>query len=382
MSDIARLRAALEASGDLRIARDLALALRDELGDLGGARDVCLRGLAVPWSPDDLDDDRRLARYELTTLYLRLCRPDRQWAAAELAGAARLALPDRLLALAFSAALEGDFTEAHRLFAEGFAREPYHPSGHYDLACVLVAQGDLDGAKRAFGDAYHDGQARQGARAMADRDLAPIRNHVTTWTAGGHLGRSHSLSMFQVGPRYHGGEIRCVLRPECRPVADTLIGRMYCDPAVRRDPEIDFRVPESLESPTGFVIGMTADRRYFSGWELHRAIRQIAPLVEDVHGFLDDHNGGGYLDELRIRDGQARVRRVWLPGGSSVHRLDILLERAWASPDDRLLGRAVAAEIRFWVETVRQPGDSPADQAGYARLLAHADRLDPAATRS
>ena len=94
-----------------------------------------------------------------------------------------------------------------------------------------------------------------------------------------------------------------------------------------------------------FELCMYADRSHFRGWDLHRALRRLAPFVEDVQGFVWDWNVGGYLDEIVVVDGELTILRQYTGYSDPRSREDLLRERVRRSPGDRLLAEAVAAEF-------------------------------------
>ena len=131
--------------------------------------------------------------YELATAALRQ-DPGRD---LESLGIDRLPLPERLMVRAFALGLD-DYPHAACLFHEALARDPYHPGGRYDLACVLATAGDRRGAAVTVLDAIRDGgDKRLATRAAADPDLAGLdlpADQLARAVSGG----SHCLSAFQV----------------------------------------------------------------------------------------------------------------------------------------------------------------------------------------
>ncbi|WP_327003723.1 hypothetical protein OHA72_53110 [Dactylosporangium sp. NBC_01737] len=150
--------------------------------------------------------------YELATAVLRQ-DPGRD---LESLGIDRLPLPERLMVRAFALGLEEypeDKAHAVWLFHEALARDPYHPGGLYDLACVLAKAGDRRGAAVALLDAIRDGGGeRLATRAAADPDLDLPADELTRAVSGG----AHCLSAFQVRPEHDGGSIRFRVRPQQR----------------------------------------------------------------------------------------------------------------------------------------------------------------------
>lgn len=337
---VSALRSVVDTEADLGAARDLAVLQRDRLDDADIARQTCLRGLAGSAFDDTTDgqdsDAYRLARYELITLYLRLCPLRELDDAMATVGADRLPLADRLLVQAFASGREEHGSEkAHavRLFDEGLRRDPYHPGGLYDLACTLASYGHRQGAREALLAAIRDGDDRLADRFAHDRDLfgldipaADIRSAVR--------GTSHSLSAFQVRPAYENGGIRFRIRPGIR-LQHAYDAGTQIDGVLRLDPDpLDPRSYTDAENrglleplAEEYVLRPCGDRSYFRGWDLHCALRRLAPLVEDTHGFIYDWNVGGYLDEVAIVDGHLTFVRQYTGICDAPTRRDLLKER-------------------------------------------------------
>jgi hypothetical protein len=287
--------------------------------------------------------------YELATAALRQ-DPGRD---LESLGIDRLPLPERLMVRAFALGLEEypeDKAHAVWLFHEALARDPYHPGGRYDLARVLAAAGDLPGAGVALLDAIRDGGGpRLAARAAADPDLAGLdlaADELSRAVSGG----AHCLSAFQVRPAHDGGSIRFRVRPRLRGRAyeeslELSVGDLLGTLRGRPDP-LDPRSYAGTATPVEeFELCMYGDRSYFRGWDLHCALRRLAPLVEDAQGFVWDWNVGGYLDEIAVVDGELTVLRQYTAFSDPRSREDLLRERVRRSPGDRLLAEAVTAEF-------------------------------------
>ncbi|MFC4997840.1 hypothetical protein ACFPIJ_08365 [Dactylosporangium cerinum] len=279
--------------------------------------------------------------YELATAALRgdpARRPDID----------RLSLAERLMVRAFSLRREEHF-HAMGLFHEALARDPYHPGGRYDLACVLAGAGDRLGAGVALLAAIRDGGGeRLAARAAIDPDLAGLDLPAGELARAVH-GGSHCLSVFQVRPE-HDGSIRFRVRPELREQAyEESLGLSVSDVlgALRGRPDpLDPRSYRDSARPVEeFELCMYADRSYFRGWDLHCALRRLAPFVEDAQGFVWDWNVGGYLDEIAVVDGELTILRQYTGYSDPGSREDLLRERVRRSPGDRLLAEAVAAEF-------------------------------------
>jgi hypothetical protein len=81
------------------------------------------------------------------------------------------------------------------------------------------------------------------------------------------------------------------------------------DPALCMVPPFMFQ-PDGVDIIEGFELSMRADRAHFCGWNLHNALRAIAPYVTDTHGFIYDWNTGGYLDEIAVTEGHLTIHRA------------------------------------------------------------------------
>lgn len=362
---VSLLQRAVDDGADLRAVRDLAVLQRDRVGDDDGARETCLRGLAdrtyvVADDGSAVDDDgavdeeeeSRLARHELATLYLRLCPREGLDGALEIIGADVLPMVDGLLVRAFALGLESDFDGdvawAVRMFHEALARDPYHPVGLYDLACTLATSGYASGARSALLDAIRNGHPRLAARSAHDRDLDGIEVPAEDLRRAVG-GTSHALLAFQVKPVYDSSWIKFRIRPDMRERAydygitlsfSGLVGVLRMRPDFIGSPPDE---PQAQE----FELYMRADRSYFRGFELHCALRRIAPLVEDTHGFVYDWNVGGYLDEIAVVDRQLTLVRQHTDIGDARTRSDLLKERLRLRPNDHLLAEAVAIETEL-----------------------------------
>lgn len=146
---------------------------------------------------------------------------------------------------------------------------------------------------------------------------------------------------FQVGPRHHPHTVRLKLRPgayektpfEIRRFGDGIERLLTCPPG-----------------EAWFELCMPSDSLYFRGWDLHCALRRIAPLVEDTRWFQWDgnRNAGAWLDEFAVVDGHVHLTRTYLPRGGARDRLDFLRELVRRCPADTLLAEAVERKTADW----------------------------------
>ncbi len=339
---IAALERAFTEEPDIVTARDLALVYRDLAADDDAARDACDRGLALPAvMPDDDLEEGRVARHELATLRLRLCgRSEAFGLYATLT--AQMPLVDRLLVRAFARSRYDDHLASIQAFHDALSREPYHPTGNYDLACVLAAAGASTLAREVLSTAIHDGQARLADRYRHDPELDAIRQpepYKRPWAG------CHALNAFAVRPAFDPYRIAFPVRSECRQAAyDLNIDLSFADTNGAVSGRPDFRFTD--EVPDEFVLYMSADKQNFPGFALHCALRRVAALVDDVHGFAFNWNAGGYLDEIRVVSGQLQFHR-WYAGEYGEGAFwELLAERAALAGDDDLLTTGIARYLR------------------------------------
>ncbi|MGV9310613.1 hypothetical protein ACWDR0_00265 [Streptomyces sp. NPDC003691] len=339
------LSRALNSGADPRAARDLALLLWHRLGRPDDARDVCVLGLAddtAPAGPGQrgaTEDELRLARVELATLYLRLAprTGNGLWQALDDTGSTALRPADRLLITGFAHGLAGDGAVALRLLHAGLARDPYHPVGLYDLACTLARRGDTTAALATLHEAFRNGERRLAARFAHDPDLAEAATHPQSRAIREAPADWHTLWTLPVHHRHHPRTVRLALRPGAGDLAAAEVRRFgeNVGQLLRHEPEHD-----------RFTLGMPGDcdDLRLRGWDLHCALRSISPLLADAHWFQSDSNGGTgfFLDEFSLTGGVLHFTRTPLARGDARERLAALRERAGRAPDDARLEAAVA----------------------------------------
>lgn len=335
------LRQVMEREPDLAALRDLVILQRDWLGDMGGARQNCLRGLTeeLPVAQastlvdaTEKSEERQLIRLELATLYLRLHQARHMDEALQAIGVEQFPFVERLSTQAFALGREGEDEWAIRLFREALARDPYHPVVLYDLACTWHALGYRRGAESTLLEAVRNGDARMAKRFAHDPDLVGLELNADRRP-------SHSLEALQVRPATTQGGIRFQIRADKKQRAyDLGIALDLSDvhAVLKMHPHFMRCSPDTAEA---FDLWMEVDRSSFRGYELHRQLRCVAPLVEDTHGFVYDWNVGGYLDEIIIANQKLTLIRRYC--NDHLSHIELLEERLRLSPDDRLLAAVV-----------------------------------------
>ncbi|GII03592.1 hypothetical protein [Planobispora takensis] len=316
-----------------RIARMLA---RGHVGKaVAAAEHASARGIGV--------------RLALATLYLRLCPREEVWKTLREVPTETMPVPDAMAVTAFAHGVGGDRAQSLRLFHGVLAREPYHPIALYDLACVLARQGATETAAAVLLDAVRNGQSRLGARFPHDPDLISLTDQVDPVRRGLHgadkFAAAHEMLLFQVRPSYRPYAVRLELRPGACDQAAAEQERFGENVGLllRYDPRP--ALSGRTSSGAGFELSMPADRLSFRGWDLHCALRRIAPLVEDGQWFLHGWHGlSHYLDEFAVRDGELHILRVPMYGGAGEYQA-ILQERVRCAPDDSPLAQAVMRQF-------------------------------------
>lgn len=364
---------AVEDGADVRAAREAALHAMYLKGDSALARTLCRKGLAdrttgVPaGAPGPTADDLRLARYELTTLHLRLCSVEEQDMAIRALEADRMPLADRLFATAFSCWRQG-YDRAARLFESALSLEPFHPGGWYDLATLRQATGNRTGALEALSNAVGEGEYRLLGRVKLDPDLAPLADAVK-------IDRRKSLALFQVRPSYDPVEACLTIRQGEEKKAYREWLRLRCRDSwlhyvLRLRPghrvsSNGFGLPEEL--PRQVILSSAGDRSCYHGWEFHCALRRLAEIVDDAHWFMEDWNIGGHLEEIAITDGRLHVRRTAVGHDSSDIVDELLVARAQIGAQDRLLRHGIARRFLGYEHDLKYYEHMAAERPGALR---------------